>query len=131
MRYLRFKEYEVKDHLGDVRLTFSDLKISSVYDTYLYPGTTRTLSCVAYPYNIDLLTLSNYYPFGMLQPGLSYAEEKYRFGYNGKMKDDDIKGKGNSVDFGARMLDTRHKLLLRMIDTTLSKRLILAVRLLI
>jgi RHS repeat-associated protein len=38
---------------------------------------------------------------------MSYASEKHRFGYNGKLKDDDIKGVGNSLDFGARMLDTR------------------------
>jgi hypothetical protein len=72
-----FKQYEVKDHLGDVRLTFSDLKLSNFYDPALYPNTTLPLSCNLLPFNIDLLTLSNYYPFGMLQPGMSYASEKH------------------------------------------------------
>jgi RHS repeat-associated protein len=31
----------------------------------------------------------------------------YRFGFNGQMKDDEMKGKGNSLDFGARMYDSR------------------------
>jgi len=31
----------------------------------------------------------------------------YRYGFNGMEKDDEVKGAGNSYDFGARMLDTR------------------------
>ncbi|WP_324692325.1 RHS repeat-associated core domain-containing protein, partial [Flavobacterium cheonhonense] len=31
----------------------------------------------------------------------------YRYGFNGMEKDDEIKGEGNSYDFGARMLDPR------------------------
>src|ERR1043165_649683 len=31
----------------------------------------------------------------------------YRFGYNGQHKDNEIKGVGNSLDFGARMYDSR------------------------
>lgn len=31
----------------------------------------------------------------------------YHYGYQGKERDDEIKGSGNSYDFGARMLDTR------------------------
>ncbi len=33
--------------------------------------------------------------------------EGYRYGFNGQEKDDNIKGGGNSYDFGARMLDVR------------------------
>jgi RHS repeat-associated protein len=33
--------------------------------------------------------------------------DDYRYGFNGMEKDDEIKGEGNSYDFGARMLDTR------------------------
>ena len=31
----------------------------------------------------------------------------YRYGFNGKEKDNEVKGKGNSYDFGARMYDSR------------------------
>lgn len=34
-------------------------------------------------------------------------DRDYRFGFNGKEKDNEIKGIGNSLDFGARLQDTR------------------------
>ncbi len=34
-------------------------------------------------------------------------EDNYRYGFNGKEKDNEVKGKGNSLDFGARMYDSR------------------------
>ena len=44
--------------------------------------------------------------------GALFGSEKggadpYRFGFNGQMKDNEIKGVGNSLDFGARMYDSR------------------------
>jgi RHS repeat-associated protein len=54
-----------------------------------------------------ITTNTNYYSFGMAQSGRNLNSADYKFGYNGKEKDDEIKGSGNSVDFGARMLDTR------------------------
>src|SRR5690606_7574722 len=35
------------------------------------------------------------------------AEGGYRYGFNGMEKDDEVKGKGNSYDFGARIQDPR------------------------
>jgi RHS repeat-associated protein len=35
------------------------------------------------------------------------STDKYRFGFNGKEKDDEVNGDGNSMDFGARINDTR------------------------
>lgn len=35
------------------------------------------------------------------------SSDDYRYGFNGKEKDDEIKGGGNSYDFGARMYDPR------------------------
>jgi len=40
-------------------------------------------------------------------PGRQYQASDYRYGFNDKEKDDEIKGNGNSLDFGARMYDTR------------------------
>ena len=48
-----------------------------------------------------------YYPGGMLQPGRSFNAGDYRFGYNGKEMDSEIKGLGNSYDFDARIFDPR------------------------
>jgi len=40
-------------------------------------------------------------------PNRHASSNKYRYGFNGKEKDDEIKGEGNSIDFGARMYDSR------------------------
>jgi len=49
----------------------------------------------------------DYYPFGMLMPGRSLPLSNYRFGFNGKEKDNELKGGGNSLDYGARIYDPR------------------------
>ena len=49
----------------------------------------------------------NYYPFGMIMPGRNFSSNDYRYGFNGMEKDDEVKGGGNSLDFGARMYDSR------------------------
>jgi RHS repeat-associated protein len=46
-------------------------------------------------------------PFGMQMETRSFTSGEYRFGFNGKEKDDEIKGAGNAVDFGARIYDGR------------------------
>ena len=40
-------------------------------------------------------------------PSRSFSASSYKYGFNGKEKDDEIKGDGNSVDFGDRMFDPR------------------------
>ena len=35
------------------------------------------------------------------------SKDRYRFGFNGKEKDNELKGVGNSLDFGARIYDSR------------------------
>ncbi|MHA7843645.1 MAG: RHS repeat domain-containing protein [Winogradskyella sp.] len=49
----------------------------------------------------------DYYPFGSLLPKRHGSTDTYRYGFNGKEKDDEVKGEGNSYDFGARMYDPR------------------------
>ncbi len=58
-------------------------------------------------FNFNYLYSLNYHPFGMVMPGRNYSSDKYRFGFNGKEKDDEVKGLGNSLDFGARIYDSR------------------------
>lgn len=44
----------------------------------------------------------------MLQPQRSYSTTNgYRYGFNGKENDDDVKGKGNQIDYGERAYDPR------------------------
>ena len=54
-----------------------------------------------------LKTNTNHYPFGSPMPSRSFSASSYRYGFNGKEKDDEMKGSGNSIDFGARMYDSR------------------------
>ncbi len=56
---------------------------------------------------INIINAIDYYPFGSTMPGRSFSTPSYRFGLNGMEKDDDLKGSGNSLDFGARIYDPR------------------------
>ncbi len=84
--------YEIKDHLGDVSVVISDVK---EYDVVTGKSTAQVLSAI------------NYYTFGMEMPGRMYSSAAYRYGYNGKEKDNELKGNGNSLDYDARIYDPR------------------------
>ncbi|MBS7566743.1 hypothetical protein KHS38_20225 [Mucilaginibacter sp. Bleaf8] len=49
----------------------------------------------------------DYYAFGGQQPRRSYNNGTYRYGFNGKENDNEVKGTGNSINFGERMYDPR------------------------
>ena len=91
------KMYELTNHLGNVLATVTDKKV-------LFDNNNDNLADWSVP---EISSASDYYPGGMLQPGRSYSSSDYRFGFNGKEKDDEIKGIGNSIDFGNRMYDAR------------------------
>ena len=60
-------------------------------------------------YEAQVVSVSDYYPFGM---GIKEREWKdstfsYRYGFNGQEKDDEVSGEGNTLDFGARIYDSR------------------------
>ena len=56
---------------------------------------------------VCLQNIFDYSPFGAALDGRTMQRDGYRYGFNGMEKDDEIKGDGNSYDFGARMLDPR------------------------
>src|SRR5574343_1668726 len=43
----------------------------------------------------------------MLMPGRKYSSDKYRYGFNGKENDNEVKGDGNQQDYGMRVYDGR------------------------
>ena len=55
----------------------------------------------------EVITATDYYPFGMEMPGRSQSANGYRYGFQGQEKDDEIKGGGNSINFKFRMYDPR------------------------
>ncbi len=78
--------YEMKNHLGNVLSVLSDKKLvvdltGNLNVDYMKP---------------DVLSYSDYYPFGMLLPNRHESSNEYRYGFNGQEKDDEIAGEGNS-----------------------------------
>jgi RHS repeat-associated protein len=51
---------------------------------------------------------SHPYPGGMVMPDRKYTGPNYRFGFNGKEKDDAVKGAGAEYDYGFRIYDPRY-----------------------
>src|ERR1043166_2089388 len=49
----------------------------------------------------------DYYAFGMIMQSRSLSPTNYRFGFNGKEKDDDVNEAGNRLDFGSRIYCSR------------------------
>jgi RHS repeat-associated protein len=95
------KEYELTNHLGNVLATVSDKKIG-------LPSAAN--SSLIDHYEPDIVRAQDYYPFGMLQPGRSYLSStgsQYRYGFNGKENDNEVKGEGNQQDYGMRIYDPR------------------------
>jgi RHS repeat-associated protein len=91
------KQYELSNHLGNVLATISDRRMQTSS-----PPTDGSSGITA-----DLISATDYYPFGMEMPGRKFSSDKYKFGFNGKLKDDEVYGEGNFQDYGFRMYDTR------------------------
>ncbi|MFN7823723.1 MAG: RHS repeat domain-containing protein, partial [Bacteroidota bacterium] len=50
--------------------------------------------------------MQDYYAFGMQMPGRKLSGG-YRYGFNGKENDNEVKGEGNQQDYGMRIYDGR------------------------
>lgn len=91
------RQYELINHLSSVISVISDRKTGLTSDGSLVSGFTA-----------DILAQHDYYPFGMMQPGRKFAlADAYRYGFNGKENDNEIKGEGNQLDYGMRVYDPR------------------------
>jgi RHS repeat-associated protein len=55
----------------------------------------------------DIISATDYSPFGAPLAGRTFQASEYRFSFNGKEKLDEINGTGNDLDFGARIYDSR------------------------
>jgi len=95
------KQYELDNHLGNVLATVSDKKI---------PIDTVSTDSLAKYYLPVVITASDYYPFGMVEPGRSYlltGDSAYRFAFNGKEKTNEVYGSADLYDYGMRFYDPR------------------------
>lgn len=92
------KQYELSNHLGNILTTIYDRKVS------VDVGSNGSIDY----YTAYVTSTSDYYAFGAPLPGRVYTStDAYRYGFNGKEKDDDVKGIGNSYNFEARIYDPR------------------------
>ncbi|MBI1307407.1 MAG: hypothetical protein GC181_12455 [Bacteroidetes bacterium] len=105
IRNLGNKRYELANHLGNVLVVITDKKVAvgSVSNPIDY-------------FMAEITSISDYYPclpagkafgMGISETGYAAPEGGYRFGFNGMEKDDEVNGYGNSLDFGARIYDSR------------------------
>ncbi|MCF8218610.1 MAG: hypothetical protein K9J21_06480 [Bacteroidales bacterium] len=58
-------------------------------------------------YYSQINSASDYYPFGQLLTDGNYSSGSYRFGFNGKEMDNEVKGIGNQYDYGFRIYSPR------------------------
>ncbi|MHC0439217.1 thrombospondin type 3 repeat-containing protein [Flavobacterium sp. 3-210] len=93
-RFVGDKNYELSNHLGNVLSVITDRPL------FVQNGST-------YSFNPDVLSYSDYYPFGMLVPNRHQDTKEYRYGFQGQEKDDEQKGEGNSLNYTFRMHDPR------------------------
>jgi RHS repeat-associated protein len=56
---------------------------------------------------INSYSVLDYYSFGSVLDNRNYNSPNYRYGFNGKEKDDEVEGAGNEYDYGARINDPR------------------------
>ena len=73
------RQYELTDHLGNVRASITDERKKVAGNTF----------------EPTILTGSEYYPYGMPSRTYVLSGQTYRFGFNGQQKEDDINGPGN------------------------------------
>ena len=59
------------------------------------------------PDGYSLYSFCRYTTFGSVAKGRSFSSTAYRYGFNGKEKDNEVSGDGNEYDFGARIYDSR------------------------
>jgi len=87
------KFFELSNHLGNVMVVINDNRqyIDDIYQS-------------------SVISANDYYAFGGQMPGRSFTlnnNPAYRYGFNGKENDNEVKGQGNQQDYGMRIYDPR------------------------
>lgn len=92
------KLFELSNHLGNVLTTISDKKFGVSLDGALVDH-----------FVPQIISANDYYPFGSQMPGrdTTFVGSNYRYGFNGKENDNEVKGVGNQQDYGMRIYDPR------------------------
>lgn len=103
-----WKHYEISNHLGNVLAVITDRKRAG-----------NTSGAGITWFDADVVSAQQYYPFGMIMPDTTSTalrrqysnpncfDKDYRYGFNGKEGDDEVKGDDNQQDYGMRIYDPR------------------------
>ena len=86
------------NHLGNVLTVLTDKKIP--------------VASISNPSEVEffigeILSSTDYSPFGVGLKNRDFSNEKYRYGFQGQESDGEVKGEGNSINFEFRMHDPR------------------------
>jgi len=86
------KFFELSNHLGNVMAVISDNRVQNGSN-----------------YEPVVVNANDYYAFGGQMAGRGYDlnNAAYRYGFNGKENDNEVKGAGNQQDYGMRIYDPR------------------------
>lgn len=96
------KRYELKDHLGNVRAVITDIK------RFFDVNDDKTISAGVDYFVPEVVMYADYDPYGTELDGRKGATvSKYRYGFQGQERDDEMKGSGNSWNYTYRMYDPR------------------------
>ncbi|MBL7955925.1 MAG: hypothetical protein JNJ91_12870 [Flavobacteriales bacterium] len=97
-RHLGRKHYELTDHLGNVRVVVSDVKLSSL-DMNNEPHT----------FLAQVVSRTDYYAFGSPMPKRHVPGDMggYRYRYQGSEADNEFRGESVTINTFYRSLDTR------------------------
>ena len=91
------KSFELNNHLGNVLTVISDRKIAQDLNSDLVNDN----------FMAEILSATDYYAFGSPMPLKNTNGANYRYGFNGKENDNEVKGSGNQQDYGMRIYDPR------------------------
>lgn len=91
------KYFEGVNHLGNVLSVYTDKKI---------PRDDNSDGTVDY-YQAEVVSCSDYTPFGAPMNERTFSSNKYRYGFNGQEKDDEVSGQGNSYTAEFWQYDSR------------------------
>jgi hypothetical protein len=93
-RHINRKQYELTDHLGNVRVVISDAKHLDIRPT-------------GYIDEPLITSYSNYYSFGMQMPSVNFSGSNYRYAFNGQETQTEITGSSSHMSAEFWMYDSR------------------------